>query len=105
MPYTIRMKRTQLYLDEDMSRFLTAESRRRHTTLSALVREAVAVAYGRHEQPDRSAVIQRIAGVWADRDDLGETHALVRALRRSARPARWARSTRGEISARQRRHH
>ncbi|HXQ22314.1 MAG TPA: CopG family transcriptional regulator [Candidatus Acidoferrales bacterium] len=99
------MRRTQLYLDEEMSRTLTAESRRRGTTVSALVREAVAAAYGRPEAADRHAVIQRIAGVWADRDDIGDTDAFVRGLRRSARLERWTRGTRAPVSARQRRDH
>jgi hypothetical protein len=99
------MRRTQLYLDEEMSRTLTAESRRRGTTVSALVREAVAAAYGRPEAADRHAVIQRIAGVWADRDDIGSTDAFVRGLRRSTRPARWIRGARAKVSARQRRDH
>lgn len=99
------MRRTQLYLDEEMSRTLTAESRRRGTTVSALVREAVAAAYGRPAAGDRHAVIQRIAGVWADRDDIGDTDAFVRGLRRSTRPAHWIRGKRAKVSARQRRDH
>ena len=99
------MKRTQLYLDEDMSRVLAVESRRRHTTVSALVREAVAAAYGRQTRTDRRAIIHRLAGVWADRTDIGATEAFVRDLRRSARPERWTRGTRGQVSPRHRRHH
>ena len=99
------MKRTQLYLDEDMSRVLAAESRRRHTTVSALVREAVAATYGRHTAMDRRVIIQRWAGVWADRDDLGATETFVRDLRRSGRPARWTRGVRGQVPARHRRDH
>ncbi len=99
------MKRTQLYLDEEMSRALAAESRRRGTTISALVREAVVAAYGRHETDDRHAIIERLAGVWADRDDIGETDAFVRSVRRSARPARWSRGARAQVSPRHRHHH
>jgi Ribbon-helix-helix protein, copG family len=99
------MRRTQLYLDDEMSRFLTAESRRRGTTLSALVREAVAAAYGRAESADRGAIIRRLAGVWADREDIGPTASFVRELRRSTRPERWSRGRSGEVSPRQRRHH
>jgi len=36
------VRRTQLYLDEEMIRLLAAESRRRGTTMAALVRDAVA---------------------------------------------------------------
>jgi len=99
------MKRTQLYLDEEMSRLLTAESRRRGTTVSALVREAVAATYGRPAGDDRRSIVQRLAGVWADRPDLGRTDEFVRTLRRSTRPTRWARGARGKVSPRQRHHH
>lgn len=99
------MKRTQLYLDEDMSRLLTAESRRRGTTVSALVREAVSSTYGREKTDNRRALIRRLAGVWADRKDLGDTDTFVRNLRRTTRPERWARAPRGKVPARQRRHH
>src|SRR5262249_48182992 len=99
------MKRTQLYLDEEVSRLLAAESRRRQTTVSALVREAVATAYGRQDATARGAITRRLAGVWADRDDLADTATLVRAVRRSTRPRRWQKGGRAEVPARQRRHH
>ncbi len=99
------MKRTQLYLDEDMSRLLTAESRRRGTTVSALVREAVAAAYGHEKAVDRRGLIHRLAGVWAGREDLGDTDAFVRDQRRSVRPERWTRGRGGKVSPRHRRHH
>ncbi len=99
------MKRTQLYLDEEMARLLSSESRRRKTTVSALVREAVVTAYGRRESEDRSAIIERLSGVWADRDDFGDTDAYVRAARRSTRPERTTRGSRAALPARHRRHH
>jgi hypothetical protein len=99
------MKRTQLYLDEEMSRLLTAESRRRGTTVSALVREAVATTYGSHTADEGRAIIHRLAGVWADRDDLGVTEDFVRSVRRSTRPERWEQAARGKVSPRHRRHH
>jgi hypothetical protein len=99
------MKRTQLYLDEEMSRLLTAESRRRGTTVSALVREAVGATYGRRTSDEGHALIHRLAGVWADRNDLADTESFLRGVRRSTRPERWKQSSRGKVSARHRRHH
>lgn len=101
------MKRTQMYLDEAMSRLLAAESRRRGTTVSFLVREAVAAAYGNQPMDkDRANIIRRVAGVWEDRTDLPATGELVRELRRSTRSARWKGGPgNAQISARQRRHH
>jgi hypothetical protein len=99
------VKRTQLYLDEDMARLLAAESRRRHTTVSSLVREAITQHYGHQQTVDRTAIIERLAGVWADRDELEETDTLVRRERRSQRPKRWEAGAHGEVPPRQRRRH
>jgi hypothetical protein len=99
------VKRTQLYLDEEMARVLAAESQRRGTTVSWLVREAVARQFGRQGVDDRAAIIDRLAGVWADRDDLGDTESMIRRERRSSRPARWVRKAHAQVPARQRRRH
>ncbi|MBI1817847.1 MAG: ribbon-helix-helix protein, CopG family [Deltaproteobacteria bacterium] len=99
------MKRTQLYLDEDSARRLAAESRRRRTTISELVREAVAATYGGRAVEDRSAVIRQMAGIWAERDDMTDSYAYVRNLRRSERPQRSVARRRGQVSSRQRHHH
>ena len=100
------MKRTQLYLDEEMSRLLAAESRRRGTTVSAMVRDAVAATYGRGAATNRGAIIRRLAGVWADRPDLGDTEEFIRNLRSSGRTDRWTkRGARAQVPARQRRHY
>ena len=84
---------------------LTAESRRRRTTISALVREAVDRAYGSGSAQDRVAVIERLAGVWSDRADLTSPDRAVRALRESKRAGRWGGSGGGQVPARQRRRH
>src|SRR5947208_16038308 len=76
-------RRTQLYLDEEMIRLLAAESRRRGTTMAALVRDAVAQGYGRARPNERSAIINRQAGMWGDRSDLGSTALADRSLRES----------------------
>lgn len=96
------MRRTQLYLDEECARILAAESRRRGTTVSALVREAVEQAYGKGSAKDRHVLIDRLAGVWSDRADLANADAVVRSLRQSKRPARWEGRS-GQVPARQRR--
>ena len=76
MMYIHRMTRTQLYLDEECVRILAAESRRRGTTVSALVREAVDQAYGKDSAKDRHVLIDRLAGVWSDRADLDKAGAV-----------------------------
>ena len=99
------VRRTQLYLDEECARMLTAESRRRGTTISALVREAVDRAYGSGSTRDRTVIIDRLAGVWSDRADLRNPDRVVRVLRESKRPGRWGDSGGGQVPARQRRRH
>jgi hypothetical protein len=75
------MRRTQLYLDEECGRTLTAGCRRRRTTISALVREAISRAYGSGSAKDRATVIDRLAGIWRGRTDLGNADRVVRKLR------------------------
>ena len=72
------VRRMQLYLDDEMARLLTTESRRRGTAMSKLVRDAVAQQYGRQASNDRGAIIDRLASIWADREDLGNTADMVR---------------------------
>ena len=99
------MRRTQLYLDEECARLLSTESRRRGTTISALVREAVDHVYGKSSTKDRDVIIDRLAGVWAGRADLEDAEAVVRALRQSQRSERWGGGRGGQVPARQRRRH
>jgi predicted nucleic acid-binding protein len=103
MVYITVVKRTQLYLDEDMARLLAAESHHRGTTVSELVRDAVARTYGRHRPQNRREIIDRLAGVWADRDDLGTTEEFVRSLRDWTARERRVGGSVGEVPPRQRR--
>lgn len=95
------MKRTQIYLDEDLARLLAAESRRRKTTVSWLIRDAAAQVYGSQPDGERPARIRRLAGVWADRADLADTDEAVRELRASTRESRWSKPHRVKVPARQ----
>ena len=103
--HTSLMRRTQLYLDEETARLLAAESRQRRTTVSALVRDAVARRYGRHEGKGRAAIIDRLAGVWSGRTDIASGETYVRRLRHSGRPERWGGGKAGKVPPRYRRHH
>src|SRR5262249_30457302 len=85
-----------------MSRLLAAESRRRGTTVSWLVRDAVAAQYGTQAASDRRAIIDRLAGVWKDRDDI-DSGRWLRDLRASWRSERWGGGGDAEGPARQRR--
>lgn len=86
--YIHRMVRTQLYLDEETHGRLRMLAAGQGRTVSDLVREAVARAYGPGQVQDRLASLEGIASLWRNRNDLGETAAYVRRARRDTRRRR-----------------
>src|SRR5205823_10857657 len=58
----IIMKRTQLYLDEDIARILSAVSRQQGRTVSELVRECVREKFGEKKSVNKAALARQIAG-------------------------------------------
>jgi len=78
------MKRTQLYLQEDIWKVLHVRSRQQGTTISELVRQAVREKYG-NLQANRKEAMQAIVGMWKDRTDLPGTETYVRTLRKGKR--------------------
>ncbi|MGH7700503.1 MAG: CopG family transcriptional regulator [Gemmatimonadales bacterium] len=86
------MHRTQLYLDRATHARLKAVAKRRGRTVSELVREALELVYGPSHTGERLATLRGIAGLWRDRDDLGDADAYVRRLRRDTRGAQSPRS-------------
>ena len=83
------MKRTQLYLDEEMARTLAALSRQEGKTVSELVRESVEDKYMAKRQIDKSALARQLSGVWRERNDLKDIGRFLRKLRRGARLKRF----------------
>lgn len=81
------MKRTQLYLEEDLWDTLHAHARRQGTTISDLVRKAARERYmNDHEQ--RQADMMAVVGLWKNRTDLPDTGTYIRNLRKGTRPKR-----------------
>ena len=78
------MKRTQLYLDEDIWKALPVGSRQRGTSISELVREAVREKYG-SSRANRREAMQALVGSWKDRKDMPDSTAYVRRLRKGKR--------------------
>jgi len=78
------MRRTQLYLDEDLWKALRARARKERTTISELVRQAARDRYMRHKE-QRQAALMGIVGLWKDRTDLPDTETYVRNLRKGTR--------------------
>jgi hypothetical protein len=79
------LKRTQLYLDEEMARALETLSRQKDTTISELVRAGLRDRYMGSKDIDKVSLARNLAGIWKNRKDLKDIDATVRKLRRSAR--------------------
>lgn len=81
------MKRTQLYLDDDLWAALHARARLEGSTVSELVRQAARERYmGNLEK--RKAAMLRVIGLWNDRTDLDDTEGMIRRLRSGTRMER-----------------
>lgn len=83
------MKRTQLYLEENIWKLLQIHARQSGTSISELVRQAVREKYGISAAKRREAM-QAVVGMWKDRTDLPSTETYVRQLRRGRRLRRIA---------------
>jgi len=84
------MKRTQLYLNEDIWKALHIRARQLRTSISELVRQAVREKYG-NSPAARTQAMQAVVGLWKDRSDLPDTEAYVRRLRKGKRLSRISR--------------
>ena len=81
------MKRTQLYLNEDIWKALHIRSRQLGTSISELVRQAVREKYG-SSPAARTQAMQALVGLWKHRSDLPDSEAYVRRLRKGKRLTR-----------------
>jgi hypothetical protein len=84
------MKRTQLYLEEEMWKVLEIQSRQTGVTVSALVRQAVREKFQGGKAARREAM-QALVGLWRDRADLPSTEQYIRELRKGRRIERLSR--------------
>lgn len=79
------MRRTQLYLDDDLWNALHQRARKQRTTISDLVRQAVRDRYVGNLEERRKAM-EGLVGIWKDRTDLPDsTEEYVRGMRRDTR--------------------
>lgn len=82
------MRRTQLYLDDDLWDALHARARSQGTTISDLVRKAARERYLGNLDERREAMMA-LVGIWKDRTDLPDsTEEYIRNLRRDTRMER-----------------
>ncbi len=73
--YTYIVERTQIYLSREQATALDREAKRRGTTRSHLIRDAIEQAYV--VDPDRERVLAGLrasAGAWKDRSESGEDY-------------------------------
>jgi hypothetical protein len=84
------MKRTQLYLHEDIWKVLHIRSRQQRRSISDLVRQAVREKYG-SSPVGRGEAMQALVGMRKNRKDLPDSTAYVRRLRKGNRLRRIAR--------------
>lgn len=83
--YIHRMTRTQLYLDDEVHGRLTRLARQQGRSLSELVRDALVRVYGAGAVDEQLKTLRGIEGLWRDRDDLPDTDAFLRRLRRDTK--------------------
>jgi hypothetical protein len=85
------VKRTQLYLDDDLWNALHSQARREKTTISDLVRRAARERYlnGREE---RARAMQAIVGMREERPEFDDVEKYIRELRRGDRLEKLGRS-------------
>jgi hypothetical protein len=81
------MRRTQLYLDDDLWNALRTRARREGTTVSDLVRQAARERYP-GKLDERREAMQAFVGLTRDRSELSDSVAYVRKLRRGSRVER-----------------
>ncbi len=84
------MKRTQLYLDEDLWEALHIRARTSKTTISELVRQAVRERY-LGDSAERKRALMAVVGMWKDRPEFADPEAYIRKLRHDTRFERLSR--------------
>lgn len=78
------MRRTQLYLEDDLWKTLHILARQSRSTVSELVRRAVREKYLDDSARRKEALLSAV-GLWKDRTDLPDTETYVRSLRKGDR--------------------
>jgi hypothetical protein len=84
------MKRTQLYLQDDLWKALHIESRQNGVSISELVRRAITEKYA-SSPAERKKAMTAFVGLWKNRSDLPDSETYVRRLRKGKRLARISR--------------
>jgi hypothetical protein len=78
------MRRTQLYIDDELWGTLRIRSQQAGTSISDLVRQAVREKYSLG-LASRQEAMRDFAGIWKVRTDLSNSEAYLRGLRKGSR--------------------
>ena len=78
------MRRTQLYIEDDLWKALQILAQQSHSTISDLVRKAVREKY-LTSSSKRKEALRAAVGIWKDRSDLPDTAGYLRSLRKDDR--------------------
>jgi hypothetical protein len=78
------MRRTQLYLEDEVWKTLQIQARQAHSTISELVRQAIREKY-LNDTSKRKETLLSVVGIWRDRTDLPNTETYIRRLRKGDR--------------------
>lgn len=83
------MRRTQIYLSAEQWRELSAKAKAEHASMAELIRRAIDQVFLVKGKENFTAALHDVAGIWADRTDIGTTKEYVRALRKGTRIERF----------------
>ena len=61
------MKRTQIYLDEEIFEFLASESKNKHKTMSEIIRESIKDKI-HNKNKNLLKYLNKVAGIWKNND-------------------------------------
>lgn len=82
------MKRTQLYIEDDVFKALRRVSKEKAVSISELVRAAVKKVYALDKPDDADQILKESAGIWKDRRDIASAEQYIRQTRRDTRKER-----------------
>ena len=78
------MRRTQVYLDDDLWKYLQVQAEVKDTTVSDVVSSTLREKYDQ-DRERRKEAFEAVIGLWADRTDLPDTEEYIRKLRNTGR--------------------
>jgi hypothetical protein len=82
------MRRTQLYLEEELWSSLHSHALRERTTISDLVRQAVREKYSASMEQRKVDMLAAV-GIWRGRPEFDDPDSYLRALRKDSRRERF----------------